>query len=158
MHPPQVVHRNPYLPLRLGSFVHDVVRGQARLQAGSDGMSEPGRPHPRRSVTPADGPAIVSLAPTAAYLAANQRFAGAFAPLASPLAATYTVNVTNTGAVDSPYAVLGFLVPPGNGTDGVPLQVRSGWLGLARRACCPLWNSWHALLAQTTSAAGALRL
>ena len=36
----------------------------------------------------------------------------------------YYVNVTNTGSVDSDEVVLGFLVPPGNGTDGVPLQVR----------------------------------
>jgi hypothetical protein len=33
-------------------------------------------------------------------------------------------QVTNTGSVDSDDVVLGFLVPPGAGTDGIPLQVR----------------------------------
>lgn len=77
-----------------------------------------------RTVTPASGPSIVSLAPTTSYLAANPHYMGAFAPLSSPPVATYAVNVTNTGARDSAYVVLGFLVPPGNGTNGVPLQVR----------------------------------
>ena len=40
-------------------------------------------------------------------------------------AVSYFVNVTNTGAVDSDEVVLGFLVPPGAGMEGVPLQVRS---------------------------------
>ena len=35
---------------------------------------------------------------------------------------TYMVNVTNTGGVDSDNVVLGFLVPPGAGENGVPLQ------------------------------------
>ena len=34
----------------------------------------------------------------------------------------YEVNVTNTGSVDAADAVLGILVPPGAGKDGVPLQ------------------------------------
>ena len=34
----------------------------------------------------------------------------------------YSVNVTNTGTVDSDDVVLGFMVPPGAGTGGVPLQ------------------------------------
>jgi hypothetical protein len=40
---------------------------------------------------------------------------------AAPLVA-YSVNVTNTGTMDADDAVLGFLVPPGAGVDGVPLQ------------------------------------
>jgi len=39
----------------------------------------------------------------------------------SPLAA-YQVNVTNTGNYDADDAVLGFVVPPGAGTNGVPLR------------------------------------
>ena len=35
----------------------------------------------------------------------------------------YNVAVTNTGKVDSDDVVLGFMVPPGAGTGGVPLQV-----------------------------------
>jgi len=41
--------------------------------------------------------------------------------------ADYWVNVTNTGAVDSDDVVLGFLVPPGAGTGGVPLQELFGF-------------------------------
>merc|ERR1712096_392049 len=35
---------------------------------------------------------------------------------------TYVINVTNTGKVDSDDAVLGFLTPPGAGTNGTALQ------------------------------------
>ena len=42
-------------------------------------------------------------------------------------AASYWVNVTNTGAVDSDDVVLGFLVPPGAGTNGTPLQQLFGF-------------------------------
>merc|ERR1712054_738000 len=41
--------------------------------------------------------------------------------------ATYIVNVTNTGAVDADDVVLGFLVPPGAGKAGVPLQSLFGF-------------------------------
>lgn len=43
------------------------------------------------------------------------------------VAATYWLNVTNTGAVDSDEVVLGFIVPPGAGTDGVPQQELFGF-------------------------------
>jgi pre-mRNA-splicing factor SYF2/beta-D-xylosidase 4 len=43
------------------------------------------------------------------------------------MAAHFWVNVTNTGAVDSDDVVLGFLVPPGAGTNGVPLQELFGF-------------------------------
>ena len=43
------------------------------------------------------------------------------------VAADYYVNVTNTGAVDSDDVVLGFVVPPGAGQDGVPLQELFGF-------------------------------
>ena len=39
----------------------------------------------------------------------------------------YYVNVTNTGSVDSDDVVLGFLVPPGAGSNGVPLQELFGF-------------------------------
>ena len=42
-------------------------------------------------------------------------------------AASYWVNVTNTGPVDSDDVVLGFLVPPGAGQNGVPLQQLFGF-------------------------------
>ena len=42
-------------------------------------------------------------------------------------AAQFWVNVTNTGAVDSDDVVLGFLVPPGAGANGVPLQELFGF-------------------------------
>ena len=37
------------------------------------------------------------------------------------------ISVTNTGTVDSDDVVLGFLVPPGAGVDGVPLQELFGF-------------------------------
>ena len=37
------------------------------------------------------------------------------------------VTVSNTGGVDADDAVLGFLVPPGAGKDGVPLQTLYGF-------------------------------
>jgi hypothetical protein len=43
------------------------------------------------------------------------------------VAAQFWVNVTNTGAVDSDDVVLGFLVPPGAGENGVPLQELFGF-------------------------------
>ena len=69
------------------------------------------------------------------------------APLDSALVASYAVNVTNTGNVDSDDVVLGFLVPPGAGSGGVPLQELFGfqrvhvpagatvtvWLGVSAR-------------------------
>jgi beta-D-xylosidase 4 len=42
-------------------------------------------------------------------------------------AADFFVNVTNTGLVDSDDVVLGFLVPPGAGAGGVPLQELFGF-------------------------------
>ena len=43
------------------------------------------------------------------------------------VAADFWVNVTNTGSVDSDDIVLGFTVPPGAGTNGVPLQELFGF-------------------------------
>jgi len=40
---------------------------------------------------------------------------------------SYAVDVTNTGDVDADDAVLGFLVPPGAGREGVPLQTLFGF-------------------------------
>lgn len=37
------------------------------------------------------------------------------------------MNVTNTGRVDSDYVVLGFLEPPGAGTNGVPIETLFGF-------------------------------
>merc|ERR1712226_536496 len=42
-------------------------------------------------------------------------------------AVQYWVNVTNTGKMDADDVVLGFLTPPGAGTDGVPLKVLFGF-------------------------------
>lgn len=52
----------------------------------------------------------------------SQRVLAALAPLVS-----YTVNVTNTGKVHSDDVVLGFVVPPGAGVAGVPLQSLFGF-------------------------------
>jgi hypothetical protein len=76
------------------------------------------------------GPAAAPLAPTAAFLAAHAvpTYGAAFAPLrGAPLVANFTLTVRNTGARDSDDVVLGFLVPPGAGAGGVPLQELFGF-------------------------------
>merc|ERR1712113_1076315 len=45
---------------------------------------------------------------------------------AKPLV-NYNVKVTNTGKMDADDVVLGFLVPPGAGQNGVPLQTLFGF-------------------------------
>lgn len=95
-----------------------------------------------------DGPRALPLQPVAAYLAGHRRRLGAlYSPLDAPEVARYRANVTNTGDVDSDYVVLGFLVPPGAGTGGAPLQTLFGfervhvkkgetvsvWLGVSAR-------------------------
>lgn len=78
--------------------------------------------------TTVEGPSSVALATTRAYLAANSRHSGVYASKRNePVSAEYTVNVTNTGAVDSDYVVLGFLVPPGAGVNDTPLQTLFGF-------------------------------
>ena len=100
--------------------------------------------------TEPEGPAWVSVAAAGSFaaLGGEGRALGALAaPLTSPALAAYSVNVTNTGALDSDDVVLAFLEPPGGGQGGVPLQelvgfqrvhVRAGetvtvWIGLAAR-------------------------
>merc|ERR1711967_204358 len=39
----------------------------------------------------------------------------------------FSVKVTNTGSMDADDVVLGFLTPPGAGTNGVPLKVLFGF-------------------------------
>ena len=74
-------------------------------------------------------PAIVSLA--AVDAAARELEAagmiGTVSPALKATAAQFWVNVTNTGAVDSDDVVLGFIVPPGAGANGVPLQELFGF-------------------------------
>ena len=44
-----------------------------------------------------------------------------------PAAGQYVLNVTNTGTVDADDVVLGFISPPGAGTNGLPLQSLFGF-------------------------------
>ena len=67
--------------------------------------------HEMLKVTAADGRTF----PSSDYLTA-----------AAPLV-NYMVEVTNTGNVDSDDVVLGFMVPPGAGVNGVPLQTLFGF-------------------------------
>jgi pre-mRNA-splicing factor SYF2/beta-D-xylosidase 4 len=74
------------------------------------------------------GDGSVSLRPVREVLAQSK---GSFVSLAAvdamaPLV-QYSVKVTNTGAVDADDVVLGFLVPPGAGKGGVPLQTLFGF-------------------------------
>lgn len=80
---------------------------------------------------PAAAPRSYSLAGVAAALRAHAGSALSVSVAALPAlqapAVAYTINVTNTGAVDADDVVLGFLVPPGAGENGVPLQQLFGF-------------------------------
>jgi beta-D-xylosidase 4 len=79
--------------------------------------------------TPLPDPQPPSLAALAAAADAHAT-TGVIGHIPASLKATavsFYVNVTNTGTVDSDDVVLGFLVPPGAGTNGVPLQELFGF-------------------------------
>ena len=63
----------------------------------------------------------------AAAKAEGRIFPSTAAIRASKPLVNYNVKVTNTGSVDSDDVVLGFLVPPNAGKDGVPLQTLFGF-------------------------------
>jgi hypothetical protein len=73
----------------------------------------------------------VSLAPVrqmlAATAAAGRRFPDVNLVSAATPMVGYTITVTNTGSVDADDVVLGFVVPPGAGTNGVPLKQLFGF-------------------------------
>ena len=80
--------------------------------------------------TPVPGPTPPSFAAIAAAAKAHHAGPNSVGTIPASLkavAADFFVNVTNTGAVDSDDVVLGFLVPPGAGVDGVPLQELFGF-------------------------------
>jgi hypothetical protein len=96
----------------------------------------------------AHGPTRVSLAPVHKYLSAHPNHGGVYASLKDNTEVTaYSVNVTNTGNYDADDVVIGFLIPPGAGSNGVPIQQVFGfqrvfvpvnatvqvWLGLTAR-------------------------
>eukprot|EP00966_Prymnesium_polylepis_P215860 4997741-Prymnesium_polylepis.1 len=77
-------------------------------------------------------PSSVSLAHAAAILrrgtAHNKPAFPSMAELeAAGPAGKYAIDVTNTGTVDADDVVLGFVVPPGAGVDGAPLQSLFGF-------------------------------
>jgi len=72
---------------------------------------------------------IVSLSPLRQILdlsAAEGRDFPSLRILSKPLV-QYTVNVTNTGTRDADDVVLGFLIPPGSGQNGVPIKFLFGF-------------------------------
>jgi len=72
---------------------------------------------------------VISLDPVHSILAkaaAQGRNFPTLESLAAPLA-SYQVNVTNTGQYDASDIVLGFIIPPGAGKDGVPMQYLFGF-------------------------------
>jgi beta-glucosidase-like glycosyl hydrolase len=75
------------------------------------------------------GPSSVSLAASRALLARGRTPGSLYASQrdAAVAVASYSVNVTNAGSVDSDYVVLGFLVPPGAGAGGVAQQQLFGF-------------------------------
>jgi len=89
------------------------------------------------SYTVAKSPTSVSLGPLAELLATSQGAGEAFvrtdalqrasARVSWSSQVQYMVNVTNTGKRDADDVVLGFLVPPGAGQNGIPLRVLFGF-------------------------------
>ena len=75
------------------------------------------------------GPPAVSLAGLRELLDRTRRETGTHFPRLAdvPAAGQFMLNVTNTGAVDADDVVLGFISPPGAGTDGLPLQTLFGF-------------------------------
>lgn len=127
------------------SFVDDVSMFEMGMRPGPSQYApytNPGRTHAYYTGSPLypfgagesyttwsltlDGPPALRLSGVRAYLE-GRNHGGAYAPLDSETLGSYRVNVTNTGTVDSDYVVLGFLVPPGAGTNGIPLQTLFGF-------------------------------
>ena len=81
--------------------------------------------------TPVAGASSVSLDPVRAMLAQtyadNRTFPSLHTLGVTEAVVSYNVNVTNTGTMDADDVVLGFLVPPGAGQNGVPLQTLFGF-------------------------------
>jgi len=77
----------------------------------------------------AEGPSAVDLAPVRKMLDATTRAGRTFpsSTLSAQQDVNYMVKVTNTGKMDADDVVLGFMVPPGAGTNGVPLQTLFGF-------------------------------
>jgi beta-D-xylosidase 4 len=79
------------------------------------------------SYTPIPGPTPpVSARKIAAAIATNS-VVGHIAADLKTFAADFYVNVTNTGSMDADDVVTGFLMPPGAGVGGVPLQELFGF-------------------------------
>ena len=85
---------------------------------------------PYRRYTVVSAPTVVNLAPLAELLRRTRLRTGRnhFPTLAEvPPAGKYRLNVTNTGLMDADDVVLGFISPPGAGTNGLPLQTLFGF-------------------------------
>ena len=81
------------------------------------------------SYNPIPGPTPPSFRKVAAAAAAHavDGVLGHIPKSLQSIAADFYVNVTNTGSMDADDVVLGFLVPPGAGVGGVPLQELFGF-------------------------------
>lgn len=104
----------------------------------------------------------VSLAPVREMIRVAEE-AGRTFPSSDYLAAAaplvdYWVDVTNTGKVDSDDVVLGFLVPPGAGENGVPLQTLFGFERVHVRLFQTFVTSPHMYWPRTSSFPYAFRV
>ena len=77
--------------------------------------------------TPPAGLDLSSVRAAAEQHAATSATIGTIPKSLQTVAAEFWLNVTNTGTVDSDDVVLGFVVPPGAGIGGVPLQELFGF-------------------------------
>jgi len=76
-----------------------------------------------------EAPTQISLSSVRQVLAETSAQGRLFVPLeklSAPLT-KYVINVTNTGMYDADNVLLGFIVPPGAGTNGTPLQYLYGF-------------------------------
>jgi hypothetical protein len=97
---------------------HQLCLGSRPLSHATEGLS-----YTSFTYTPSASATSVSMAPVTEMLAttyeAGRTFPSSHLLAASAPLANYMVNVTNTGKMDADDVVLGFLVPPGAGKDGV---------------------------------------
>jgi len=102
-----------------------------------------------------NAPTVVDIAPLSTLLASDTSRTFFKKDPTNPLV-SYSVNVTNTGAIDADDVVLGFLTPPGAGTDGVELQTLFGFQRVHVKAgkTVTVWLAAEAQAFSTVNAAG----
>ena len=105
--------------------------------------------------TLAEAPTVVDISPLRTLLASDTTRTFFKKDPTHPLV-SYSVNVTNTGAIDADDVVLGFLTPPGAGKNGVELQTLFGFQRVHVKAgeTVTVWLAAEAQAFSTVNAEG----